>query len=213
MRQIDLGLPRAHGRDLSGKIGAFTHCGVDQTFDIGAERLWQRLILERRDFRSIVGPHSQCDREIRLREAHRQAGVLEIKVRLRLALARKQDFRRRGEPVFLTELSRSPIGSRELQRGVRGFDSGACCVELVERSLDVEHDFLHLAIEEQVGGDEFVQRGAGRGVAPSEIYQVVVERQDVSALLRLFSAPQVFWNEVDEPLISIVALRADDILR
>jgi hypothetical protein len=77
--------------------------------------------------------------------------------------------------VLLTELGRFAIGRRELHRSVRGFDSGVCCVEFVERSLDVEYDFLHLAIEGQVGGDEFVQRGVGRGVAPSEIDQVVVE--------------------------------------
>jgi hypothetical protein len=55
MRQIDLGLPRAHCRDPGSKIGTFTHRGVDQALDIGAERLWQRLILEQLNFRSIVG--------------------------------------------------------------------------------------------------------------------------------------------------------------
>jgi hypothetical protein len=175
MRQIDLGLPRAHCRDPGSKIGAFAHRGIDQVLDMGAERLWQRPILEQRNFWSIVGPHSQSDREIRLREAHRQAGVFEIKVRLCFALTRERYFRRRGKPVFLTELARFAIGGRELHRSVRVFDSGVCCVEFVERSLDVEHDFLHLAIEEQVRGNEFVQCGADGGVAPSEIDQVVVE--------------------------------------
>ncbi|MGA9722948.1 MAG: hypothetical protein WBQ86_10855 [Candidatus Binatus sp.] len=175
MRQIDLGLPRAHCGNLGGKIGALAHSGIDQALDIGAERLWDRLILEQFNFWSIVGPHSHRDREVRLREAHRKAGVLEIKVGLCFALTREQDFRRRCEPVFLTELCRFAIGRRELHRSRRGFDSSVCCVEFEERSFDVEHYFLHLAIENQVGGDEFVQCGAGCGVAPSEIDQVVVE--------------------------------------
>ena len=88
MRQIDLGLACAHCRNPSSKIGAFADRRIDQALDIGAERLWQRLILEQLNFRSIVGPHSQRDCEVRLRKAHRQAGVLEIKVRLCFALAR-----------------------------------------------------------------------------------------------------------------------------
>jgi len=209
VRQIDLGLARAHCRHPGSKIGAFAHCGIDQTLDIGAERLWQRLILEQLNFWNIVGPHSQREREIRLREANRQASILEIIIRLCFALAREQHFRRRGEPVFLTELYRFAIGRRELHCCVRGFDSSVCCVEFIERSLDVEHDFLHLAIEEQVGGDELVQREAGGGVAPSEIDQVVVERQDVSALPGFQRSPMV-WNQINQPLIPIVALRTDD---
>ena len=104
----------------------------------------------------MVGPHSQRDRKVRLREAHDQAGVLEIIVCLCFALTREQHLRRRGKPALLTELGRFTIGRREPHSDLRRFDSGVCSVEFVERPFDVEHDFLHLAIEEQVCGDEFV---------------------------------------------------------
>src|SRR5260370_37680645 len=123
MRQIDLGLARAHCRHLGSKIGAFAHRGIDQTLDIGTERLWQWLILEQLNFWSIVGPHSQRDPEVRLREAHGEAGVLEIVVRLCFALTREQYPRRRGQPVFLTDLGSFAIGRRELHRVVPCFPS------------------------------------------------------------------------------------------